>query len=135
MLPPNLTHLTFGNSIRHIKEGVLPTNLTHLTLNNDDMISISKKALPLSLTHLSIGAIDYKKTFPKNITHLTFTWMDDSYEFHAHAIAHLFNLQELVVPVNFFNYEYGENIEKFKKRFKEISRTDKFITYKMRDVD
>ena len=56
VLPPNLTHLEFGNVFNQsIGVGVLPSNLTHLSFGWKFNQPIEKGVLPTSLKYLKFG--------------------------------------------------------------------------------
>ena len=91
LLPPNLTHLTFGKYFNQsiiVPPGVLPEKLTHLTFVADPRASHFSRGkvfdgplvpgiFPESLTHLSFGHVFNQPlvvpgVFPQNLTHLSF---------------------------------------------------------------
>ena len=91
LLPPNLTHLTFGKYFNQsiiVPPGVLPEKLTHLTFVADPRASQFSRGkvfdgplvpgiFPESLTHLSFGHVFNQPlvvpgVFPQNLTHLSF---------------------------------------------------------------
>lgn len=80
MLPPNLTHLTFGHNFNQVLEpGILPTKLTHLTFDDYKRRGFNQSlvvdVLPASLLELKFGS-DFERpltpgVLPVNLTHLT----------------------------------------------------------------
>ena len=77
LLPPNLTHLTFGKFFnRPLATGMLPANLTHLTFGMYFNQPLATGVLPANLTHLTFGAYFNQHLatgeLPANLTHLHF---------------------------------------------------------------
>ena len=87
MLPPGLTHLTFGHKFNQpLGPGVLPPHLTHLKFGWNFNQPLGPGVLPPDLTHLKFGYNVYNRptglsdfdqplevgVLPPSLTHLTF---------------------------------------------------------------
>ena len=72
ILPPGLTHLTFGTSYEHNLQFGIPSTVTHLAFGscfNKDL----KNVIPYGVTHLTFGdwlQSDFTGMIPSSVTHL-----------------------------------------------------------------